>query len=121
MSETIDQDPNKQLKSFDVLASVNMMRFDIEHYGLIQGETRNRIKDEELSYLTEGVGRAARTTFILQRQNEDIVYFKNGEWRPYIGMLLTGQTVAHSEAEADPRRQFLAADADEEVGCESGN
>ncbi len=98
----------EKLRSFDPLASVDMMMFDIQRSGYVLPETRNRVYDEELSYLAEGIDRAARTTFVLKRQGEDLVYFDRGQWRPYVGALLTGMKVAEKEAQTDPRLQFLA-------------
>lgn len=95
-------------RSFDPLASVNMMRFDITNYGHVLPETRNQIYDEEMTYIAEGIDRHSYTQFTLQHDPEKgLVYFAKGEWRPYVGTLLTGLDVAEREAEADPRRQFL--------------
>ena len=99
---------HEKSKSFDPLASVNMLRHDCERFGFVLPETRDRVRDEELSYLVEAVDRAARTTFVLGRDRDDLVYFDRGSWRPYTGMLLTGLQVAEREAQVDPRRQFLA-------------
>lgn len=86
-----------------------MMQADIRVHGIVLPETRDRVRDEELSYLAEGVDRAARTEFALQRDEDGtLVYFDRGEWRPYMGMLATGLEVAQAEAAKDYRRQFLA-------------
>jgi hypothetical protein len=108
----------EKLKSFDLLASVDMLRFDIQRFGEVLPETRQRVYDEELSLMAEGVERASRTSFTLQRQDDELAYFDNGDWRPYTGMLTTGLQVARSEAVADPRRQFLLgwAERDLEMG-----
>src|SRR5581483_7383968 len=42
---------SEQLRSFDPLASVKMMRFDLECFWYVLPETRQRACDEELSYL----------------------------------------------------------------------
>jgi hypothetical protein len=97
--------------SFNVLASVNMLRADIAQCGRILPETRQRILDEELSLVSEGMNRASRTEFVLQRQSDDLAYYKNGRWESYTGMLLTGRDVAISEATSDPRKAFLRDDA----------
>ncbi len=99
--------PEEQ-KSFDPLASVNMMRYDQERFGLVLPETLERISDEELSLLVEGVDRASRTEFPLKRIGDDLGYYKNGEWKSYTKMLLMGREVAKREALLDPKRQFLA-------------
>jgi hypothetical protein len=101
----------EQRKSFDALASVRMFRYDLENFGQVLPETRERVQDEELSLIAEGMNRVARTTFALQRQGDDLMYFAEGQWKSYTGMLLTGEQVAKAEAEADPRKQFLAEDA----------
>jgi len=96
------------LRSFDVLASVNMLRYDLQYFGEVLPETQERVCDEELSYVTEGIDRASRTSFVLRREGDELVYFKQGEWQPYTGTLITGLEVARREAEEDPRKQFLA-------------
>ncbi len=98
-------------RSFDVLASMRMFRYDMERFGRVLPETRHQVCNEELSLIAEAVDRASLTEFPLRRQGDDLSYFKNGEWRSYTGMLLTGKAVADREAAADPRRQFLADDA----------
>ncbi|CAN5423188.1 hypothetical protein BH09PAT4_BH09PAT4_02860 [soil metagenome] len=104
-----EQPSHEQLRSFDPLASVDMMRFDLQRFGHVLPETRQRVYDEELSYIAEGIDRASRTEFTLQRdRNGQLVYFDEGAWRPYNGMLLTGLKVAEAEAGVDPRKQFLA-------------
>ncbi|MFA5004418.1 MAG: hypothetical protein WC498_04050 [Candidatus Saccharimonadales bacterium] len=107
--ETLAAQPShEKLKSFDPLASVDMFRFDIERFGRVLPETRYRVHDEELSHLTEAVDRAACTEFILRKRDDQIEYFDKGNWRPYIGSLLTALEVAKQEATEDPRRAFLA-------------
>lgn len=102
----------EQRKSFDPLASIHMLRTDLHENGCVLPETRSRIRDEELSLLAEGVERAARTSFVLGRGDDgELIYAKNGKPASYIGMLLTGRDVARAEAVADPRKQFLAEDA----------
>lgn len=96
----------EQRKSFDVTASLRMMRYDLVNFGQVLPETRQQACNEELSYLAEGIDRAARTSFALKRINDELVYFKAGRWRPYLGMLTTGLEVAEEEAAADPRRHF---------------
>lgn len=104
-----EQPPHEQLRSFDPLASVDMMRFDLQCFGRVLPETRQRVYDEELSYIAEGIDRASCTEFTLQRDDTgQLVYFDEGAWRPYNGMLLTGLKVADSEARVDKRKQFLA-------------
>lgn len=117
--ERLGEPPTRErLTSFDLLASVDMLRFDIQRFGEVLPETRQRVYDEELSLMAEGIDRASRTSFALRRQGDDLVYFDNGEWRPYLGMLTTGLQVARSEAETDPRRGFLLnwAERDMQMG-----
>lgn len=49
---------------------------------------------------------------MLKREQGGLIYFKDGKWKPYISTLLTGQRVAHQEAEADPKKKFLADNTD---------
>ncbi len=102
-------------KSFDVLASVRAFRYDQENFGRVLPETRRQVADEELSLLVEGVDRSARTEFLLTKQGDDLAFYKNGRWQSYTGMLITGQAVAAHEANADPRKQFLADAADKDL------
>ncbi len=105
----VEQPPHHEVeKSFDVLASVNRLRFDMQQFGKVLPETLERVRDEELSLLAEGVDRVARTEFKLKREGGDIQYFKDGQWQPYTGMLLAGERVAKQEAARDYRKQFLA-------------
>lgn len=108
----------EQLKSFDFMASVDMMRFDIQRFNRVLPETRQRVADEELSLMAEGSGRAARPVFHLQRQDDELVYHNHGEWQPYMDMLQTGLEVAYLEARQDGRKQFLVpwAERDFAVG-----
>lgn len=104
-----EQPSYEQLRSFEPLASVDMMRFDLQRFGHVLPETRRRVYDEELSYIAEGIDRASRTEFTLQRDEEgQLVYFDEGAWRPYSSMLLTGLKVAEAEAKVDQRTLFLA-------------
>jgi len=103
-----DMPPPEQRKSFDPLASVRMFQDDLRKFGTVLPETRDRVRDEELSLLSEAVDRASRTEFPLHRIGDDLTYFKNGEWRSYTGMLIVGLEVADLEAAVDPRKQFLA-------------
>lgn len=109
MERLVEQPPEaEKLRSFDPLASVDMYRFDLERFGQILPETRQRVCDEELSFLAEGVDRQARTPFVLRRDDDRLQYFDKGEWRPYQNMLWTGLMVAEQEAAEDPRLGFLA-------------
>jgi len=98
--------PESQM-SFDPLASINRLRFDIKSFGYILPETKQQVFNEELSYLAEGADKAAHTTFALRREEGRLVYFDRGQWRPYDAMLQTGLEVAKREADEDPRRSFL--------------
>ena len=101
----------REQRSFNLLASVDMARVDIRDHERILPETLERIYDEELSLIVEGMDRAARTEFVLKREGDELVYYKSGNWEPYTAMLLTGRAVAKAEAQADPRKQFLFDDA----------
>lgn len=105
----------EELKSFNPLASVDRFRFDLDHFGFVLPETRQRVREEELSYLAEGIDRAFRTTFVLQRRNGKLTYFDEGQWRPYQSLLTSGLVTARHEAIADPRRAFLAEMAAEDL------
>jgi hypothetical protein len=113
VSEFVEPAPERtKQKSFDPRASINMMRYDLKRVGHVRPETRAQVRDEQLSHLAEGMGRAARTSFILKRQGGELVSFREGQWRPYMDMLVTGLRVAKQEAKDDPRRDFLATWAD---------
>lgn len=99
---------SEKLKSFDLLANVDALKYDIEHFGEVLPETREQVMNEQLSYLTEGIDRAARTIFPLQRQGDELVYFDDGAWRPYSAMMATGLEAARQDAMCDPRKAFLA-------------
>lgn len=107
--ETLAEQPPRQerFKSFDPLASVHLLRFDLQTCGEVLPETLERVQDEELSYLMEGIDRAACSSFALQRQGNDFVYFDRGEWKPYGGMLLTGIEAAKADTNQDFRKRFL--------------
>lgn len=95
--------------SFDPLASINLMRFDIDNFGSVLPETKMRILDEECSYFAEAIDRHSYTAFTLKEDPEKgLVYFDQGKWRPYLGLLMTGLEVANREAEEDHRKKFLA-------------
>jgi hypothetical protein len=108
MEEAAQPRAEEVQKSFDVTASVKLFKYDLDTRDEIQASTRERVYDEELSRLAEAVDRAARTSFVLGRQEGRLVYFDKGDWRPYAGTLITGLNVAKKEAEQDPRREFLA-------------
>jgi hypothetical protein len=103
-------------KSYDPMASVRMLRFDIENFeDGTQPETRERVGEEELSYIAEGIDKASCTKFVLKREKGEVVYFREGEWRNYKGLLMTGLETARAEAKNDPRRQFLVGGASEDL------
>ncbi len=115
--ETLAEQPlRERIKSYDVLASVNMLCFDLDHFeDGIQAETRQRVCDEELSYMVEGIDKASRTPFLLKREAGDVVYFREGRWESYGGLLITGLKTAQKEAEEDPRRGFLVESATDDM------
>lgn len=115
MEILVEQPSAEQSRSFDIMASVHMFRYDLEHFGQVLPETRQRVCDEELSCIAEGIDRASRTSFVLAKEGDDLVYFDRGRWRSYTGMLLTGRDVAHTEAAEDYRTQFKADWADRDL------
>ena len=106
----------EQASTLDIVASINMLRRDIADHGTILSETLDRVKDEELSYIAEGIDRHSHTSFTLRHHNEKgLVFFDKGEWRPYLGTLVTGLKVAEKEAESDYRKSFLVEMAAEDL------
>jgi len=116
--ETVQKAELKAEKSFDVLASVRLFQYDLMDFGAIRPETRQRVYDEEASYIAEGVNRPLHTEFTLHQQDGQLVYFHLGQWRSYIGSLANNLLIAQREAEADGRRGFMAerAASDLEIG-----
>lgn len=102
-----EQPAHEQLTSFDTLASVDLMQFDLQRFGRINPETRQRVYDDELSSIAEGVDRAAYTTFVLPRQDGQLVYQAHGGPRPYGLMLEDGLQAARNDAARDWRKAFL--------------
>lgn len=102
-----EQNPDhEKLASFDELASIDLMRFDIRTYGHVLPETLERVADEEMSSIAEGIGRAACTSFTYEKIDGQLVYFSQGQKSSYISMLMTGLRVAKHEADTDYRQQF---------------
>ncbi len=106
MSETVTA-AEKKLSSFDVLASVNLMRHDLDNYGQVLPETLERVYDEELTYIAEGINQPLMTEFRLGRVGDELAYFHNGQWRPYLGSLVTAVEVYRLESLEDPRKKFM--------------
>lgn len=102
-------------KTFDVMSSVYLLRFDEQVYGAIQPETMQRVMDEELTYIAEGIDRPMRTEFVLKEQDGQLVYFNQGKWEPYMAMLRTGLETAKLEASQDFRKQFLVVRAEHDL------
>lgn len=106
--ESLKESSEQEKSSFDLTASVNMFRYDLKNFGEIQAETHQRVYDEELTFVAEGIDRHCYTTFTLQdNQKDGLVLFKEGKWQPYRGMLLTGLETAKKETKNDYRRKFL--------------
>lgn len=101
------QEHKEGIQSFDVLSGIYALQYDLDHFGTILPETRSQVVDEHLSYIAEGIGRAAKTEFTFKQIGDDLVYFDNGKWRPYGEMLEAGKAAAIHDAKVDPRRQFL--------------
>ena len=106
-SLAIEQPKREAYKHFDVLASLDWLRFDLTMDGEVRPETMQRVYDEELSYVAEGINRPLYTEFVLQEKNDELVYFSEGKWQPYLGLLLNGLTSARQEAAKDPRKAIL--------------
>lgn len=100
--------PTREPKSFDLLASVDMYRFDMMVHGEVLPETEQRVHDEELTYIAEGINRPLYTQFVLQERDGELVYFDRGTWASYISTLERGNEVAELEAMADQRKAFTA-------------
>lgn len=99
----------ERIKSFDILANVDAMQYDLALFGRVLPETREQVTNEQLTFLVEAVNRSARTPFILQRdETGDLSYFDAGRLRPYGEMMQAGKEAAESDAIIDPRREFLA-------------
>ena len=115
--ETLAEQPiREQRKSYEPTASANRIRYDLENFGADSNQKQDsEIVMKKLSYLVEGIDKASRTAFVLQRQGEDIVYFDEGEWKDYKGLLYTGLNIARHEAAADSRRTFLVEAATEDL------
>lgn len=94
-------------RSFDVLASVHLLRSDLEAYGEILPETKERVYDEELTFIAEGINRPLYTAFEIKSVDGQLAYFHEGKWKPYISTLIKGVETAQKEAKQDPRKAFL--------------
>jgi len=105
----------EKLKHFDVLASVDLLRYDLQTQGSLRPETSQRVYDEELSYVAEGINRPLRTEFVLREKDGQLVYFSEGEWQPYTALLLNGLESAKQAAAVDYRKSFLADMAAEDL------
>ncbi|MEK7602748.1 MAG: hypothetical protein AAB459_00695, partial [Patescibacteria group bacterium] len=119
-TQTIEQEPRLnqpeyEPQMFDLLASVDMARFDLHERGYITHETKQRILDEELTLIVEGVDRPHRTTFVLKDMDGELMYFDEGKWRPYISSMYNGLNVAESLADNDSRYEFQAQRAAQEL------
>lgn len=107
--ETLGQAPRtERLHSFDILANVDTLRYDLDIFGRVLPETREQVTNEQLTFLVEGIGRSAKTIFNFKREGGDLVYFDDGNWRSYGEMVLAGADAAEHDAKFDPRRRFLA-------------
>lgn len=107
----LHQEQNRQTfeseKTFDVMASVQMLRYDIEKFGAILPETMQRVYDEELTLIAEGIDRHSYTKFSLKNdENQGLVFFNKGKWSSYTGSVINGHVVAKREAESDYRKNF---------------
>ncbi len=105
----------ERYKSFDPMASIDLMRFDLQMTGVILPETMQRVCDEELTYIAEGINRPLYTEFRLDEIDGQIVFFDRGEWRPYLGTLMRGLETAKQEAALDPRKSFQVERAEKDL------
>ncbi len=100
--------------SFNILANVNSLKFDLENYGYVLPETREQVCNEQLSFITEGIDRASRTSFKLKRVNGELAYFNEAKWRPYAEMIEAGLDAARHDASIDSRCEFLVGWAEKD-------
>jgi hypothetical protein len=117
---TLEHEPKLQLAEqepelFNVLASVDMARYDLCERGYVAPETKQRILDEELTLIVEGVDRPHRTKFALKNMVGELLYFHKGKWRPYIASLYEGLQAAEGLAGNDHRYVFQAQKAVDEL------
>jgi hypothetical protein len=91
---------------FDVTASIKMLRYDYDNLGYFHPETEQQVLNEDLSLIVEGVGRASLTKFVLKREGSGLVYFKDGDWQSYGGMVKDGLLAAEKVAEDDEEQRF---------------
>lgn len=108
MAAAAELTQTEQLRSFDPLASVDLYQFDLQMYGRILPETEQRVYDEELTYIAEGVNRPLYTQFTLRQQGGELQYFDRGKWTPYLATLERGKLTAEQEALMDERKRFAA-------------
>lgn len=103
----LEQQTQERFVFFDINASIDLLRFDQEVYGHVLPETRQRVMDEELTYVAEGINRPLYTSFEYPEQDGELMYFSKGEWRPYMQMLYNGIVSTKKLAQSDPRKSFL--------------
>lgn len=113
--ESALQTETQAQKSFDVLASVRMLRYDLAAFDRVLPETLQRVYDEELTYIAEGINRPLHTEFTLQSREGELVYFDKGAWVPYTGMLIRGLEIAEAEAAVDPRKDLQVRRAQQDL------
>lgn len=106
METLVEHLPEQEKKSFDIESSVNMFRRDLIEVGFVRDETKERVLEEDLSLVVEGIDKPSQTTFVLKRENNELVYYNDGKWQPYLSMLYQGHQIAKREAEIDPRKTF---------------
>lgn len=83
--------------------------------GYVRPEIRQRVYDEELSYIAEGINQPLSTEFQLKRVGDELVYFHNGQWRPYLASLVQAVAVYEQESKADRRKTFMLERAAEDL------
>jgi hypothetical protein len=63
----------EQLKIFDELASIRMLRQDIEQFGRVTAETWQQVHNEELTFVAESINAPLSTTFQLENGESGLV------------------------------------------------
>ena len=111
----VETHEEEKAQSFNILASVYLYRHDLQTFGDIRQETRQRVYNEELTFIAEGINRPLRTEFVIPSQNNQLVYFDKGEWQPYRLMLAKGLQAAQHEATADSRLDFMVTRAERDL------
>lgn len=90
-------------KIFDELASIKMIRQDIETHGDVNQETWNQIYNEELSFVAEAIDKPMVTRFKLQMSSSGLIDERGVLLRD---ALTRGKIAAQQTAQKDNRLDF---------------